>query len=57
MILILKKEVIMNIQKVSKDGNKSCKCGYIFMQGQTAYRARYDEFNRPVFICDKCKDK
>ena len=47
----------MNIQKVSKDGNKSCKCGYIFMPGQTAYRARYDEFNRPVFICDKCKDK
>ena len=47
----------MNLQKVSKDGNKSCKCGYIFQSGQTAYIASYDNFNRPVFICDKCKDK
>ena len=47
----------MNIQKVSKDGNKSCKCGYIFQQGQTAYRGKDDCFHRPVFICDKCKGK
>lgn len=47
----------MKQAKVSKDGNKSCGCGYIFLPGQTAYRARYDAFNRPVFICDKCKGK
>jgi len=47
----------MQIHKVSKDGNKSCSCGYIFLPGQTAYRSGFDAFNRPVFICDKCKDK
>lgn len=47
----------MQIHKVSSDGNKSCKCGYIFMPKQTAYRSGFDAFNRPVFICDKCKEK
>jgi hypothetical protein len=47
----------MKITKVSKDGNKSCQCGYVFMSGQTAYRSGFDAFNRPVFICDKCKGK
>ena len=47
----------MKIVKVTSDGNKSCSCGYIFMPKQTAFRARFDAFNRPVFICDKCKEK
>jgi len=48
----------MKIEKVTSDGNKSCKCGYIFLPKQTAWRLpRRDSLSRPVFICDKCKDK
>lgn len=48
----------MKREPVAKDGNKTCKCNnYIFVLGQEAWRARYDAFNRPVFICDKCKEK
>jgi len=48
----------MKITKVTSNGNKSCKCGYIFMPKQTAYcLPKRDSLSRPVFICDKCKDK
>ena len=49
----------MTKEPFSKDGNKTCKCGdYIFVQGQTAWRLpKRDGLGRPIFICDKCKEK